>query len=336
MKNKIIYIFLSAVFLFLLSCDGAVLEPQERLNPNDNNSIVPAPNSLSINLDGDIGNRYVNIGWDVSENTENIDGWVIMRKAGSAPQNIYDGDIAAKILFGGGQEWTDNDVDSNSEYPQGYEVYYSVFTYTGKYDDTGSLEIDPDTNEFYNPHNYYFVGPVSDSVSVLGYIDLPVSDDRYISEFNNVWVDNNTINIVTDNNTNRTLAGIMFDLSSFPDGVSIAGADLILVKNDVSNDNTNVIMQISRWEEDWLSTNDFSALDGMTIFNLENVQVPYENGAKVTVDVLDTFSGWIDGSYSNFGFKLRSTDSPAVQVIMPFCASEEGDCGPKLRAYYWY
>ena len=312
------------------------MEREARLNPNDSNSLIPAVNSLSIYLDGEIGSRYVNIGWDVSGDTENIDGFLIMRKTESAPQNINDGDVVTKVNFGSGQDYNDDDVDSNSDYPQGYVVYYSVFTYTGKYDETGSLELDPDTKEIYNPQNYYFVGPVSGSLSVSAYIDLPVSDDRYMVQFDDYWIDNDIISIVTDNNDTRSIGCVLFDLTGFPADAELESAEFKLSKKDVSSSNDNVTMFISRWDDDWTSTDNYTDLNNMTYLDLEEVQVPYENGAKVSIDVTDTFSSWIDGTYDNYGFRLRSLTVPAVTVYMTFYPSEGGDSGPRLRAFYMY
>ena len=183
MRKRTVPVLIIFAMLFIIiftACDALVSPAKERINMYDSANPIPAATELSISLDGAIGNRSVSLSWNegTSSSDTNISGFIIVYKKNEAPQTIWDGQAFGKEdATGGFVSAIDNNVDVDDSYPRGYEVFYSIFTYGRKDDDSPTLEVDEDGTIRYAEY-YNFVGPVSKSVMV---------SDRKIISGDRVW-----------------------------------------------------------------------------------------------------------------------------------------------------
>jgi hypothetical protein len=120
---------------------------------------------------------------------------------------------------------------------------------------------------------------------------------------------------------------ITFDLTSVPAG-TIKQADLILIKSNSSPEGS---MQVSALTDSWLDKTTWADIDTAGLFTDDSITVTGGSRDVIKVDVTTAMRKWIDGTYSNNGLRLRTTDTT---MTFPFFSSEEGNYGPKLRVWH--
>ena len=136
MKNNFrIILIITAVFVILAitACDILIAPAKGRNNPYDVKNPVPAARNFIVTLDSsDPNGRSATATWEdgQTDGESYISGYIIIYKALSAPQTIFDGTVLAQKSFSEENSYWSGYIDEDgSDYPVGNRVYYSIFSY---------------------------------------------------------------------------------------------------------------------------------------------------------------------------------------------------------------
>jgi len=332
MKNrftKIILVLLVLLVLVIIGCDSLIAPQKARLNPYDTMNPVPAAANFVVTLNtSNPDNRTVDLSWDdgVSETTSTVEGYVVLRKTGSASESIWDGTLITRNSI---SEKTYIDT----EFTIGTRNYYSVFSYGPKTSDLAEdqkLSTDANNN-LANYENYNFTGPVTGSATPWDSIELLVFKDAYMENPPGTsWVfGSNSLLVECGTSTATKISCVTFDLTNTPDAV-IKYVQLSLTKNSPSAEGS---MAISALTDSWESVITWSpGIDTAVIFTDDAVTVTSGDADVITLDVTTAFNAWNEGTKANNGFRLRTIDGTQN---FSFNASEVNNLGPKLRVWYF-
>jgi hypothetical protein len=163
--------------------------------------------------------------------------------------------------------------------------------------------------------------------------------------------DSTVVEILPDNNygsfttfyTGSTIlnqkyrAYLQFDLSTIPTNARITDAYLILYQNSFAGAGNFIVglyQVTSDWEEGTITWNNqpISSTEleaSCTVFAVIAWRTWYNIG--------DLVQGWWDGSITNQGILLNSTDEASPTIIAVFCSSDNADTSkrPKLTINYY-
>ncbi len=344
MKNRTKIVFIISVLMILLviaACDVLVAPIKGRSNPFDTGNPVPAAANFSAELLYNEGS-FIGLSWNDGETSESnkTEGYLIIRKASEAPESIYDGEVVGRVDYGN-QTYNDY-IDGNDDYPRGCRVYYSIFSFGGKWDDMNEDERlfidykDGGGAEIGNAENYDFTGPVSASVVVTDTVTLEASSAGSI--FNPSGAQADPLEIYVDNTyITQIISFINFDLKTA--GVSnsvVTDAVLYLKTNDNSVHPTGTgsmhIQVMNReWEQqtwDYVSVSDAVYEDDIEISPPDTSQTDFNQ------DITDIVKVWASGEIINYGLRLYS-ESATMPYYRQFYSIGNGDNSPKLTVTYY-
>jgi len=269
----------------------------------------------------------------------NRDGYLIIRKSGSAPTNIHDGYLMGDF-FGPDTTTADEGIDFSPDdgsingAQAGYVNYYSIFAYWHD-GDGAQMSYDWDNNRFYNTEEYIFSGPIVTSVAVPMKAQLSILDERTIDS-SDIWTSGNLIVGVTVTTTSHACI-LEFDTSNIS-GFTIDSAELTLTNSnnfamdeDLRLDRINYDWTGNEWLADVISDTFVAESDYLT-FTLSDLN---QDTATTISDVALTSieQDWANG-VANYGFRIMAADPMMANDFMYEFNSASDAYPPALEVTY--
>ena len=337
MKLKAIILGIIAVVL-LSACYPLVSPMQTRVNPNDDQNYVPV--ATDFNAEYVSSQNEIHLSWETLNPDYDYqrNGYLVIRKTGSAPVNIFDGTPVGDPTGPddntmGDVVDTDPDNDWINGAQEGYVTYYGLFAFWREDDSGNNIYVEWNENRIYNTDGYVFSGPVVTSVGVTRTITLDVLDDRYITDAGQ-WFDNNNLALDVSGMVGVCGSVIVFDTAEL-EGATIQDAGLTLTNAVAFTGMSPVIRQIMEsWdtdtEWDWFKSDNFVDTTYNIDFTINNTA--YDDTNTFIGTPLNTMlQNWADGE-NNYGMRIY-IDSAATDFNFSFWSDNSG-AGPVLEVTY--
>ena len=157
-------------------------------------------------------------------------------------------------------------------------------------------------------------------------VTLTATDDSYVDSSTSGSNFNNNYLKVGHYYSSEYIIYVKFDLSSIPSNAVIVSAKLKLTDQSSSS----IAVDVHRvtggdWSEGSITWNNKPSYDSAVI----DSATTGNDGDVIEWDVTDVVQGWVDGSYSNYGFALTSDSDTAESFY-----SKEGGHAPELVVEY--
>ena len=343
-KRKIItiliLIFSAIVFI---ACDALITPIKARTNPNDPNTNIQPPESITVTPDDDYDATNISLIWSwSSEGESDVLGFIVIRKTGSEPESVLDGILVWMNNNISEQQFEEN-ISDNPDYPVGNTIYYAVFSYAAKGGDENMLDTDEklytdDSGYLKNTQNYDFNGPVYDSVKVFAFEDMPLLKDAYVYYDDVNFLDakeTDADNLIIT--TDATGSAVMVSCINFQHTEVPAGTwDSVHLRLRQKIDGTRGSLEVAPFNINWET-------DTVNIIKMEtSVVADYKKtlsisglgGDTCSVDVTDIFMAWRNGMNNN---GLRLYKAGELDNFFEFYSGDDGDeisNWPRLRLYY--
>lgn len=298
----------AAITMIATTCDVFLTPQNGRENPLDPDSPVPAPDGVYAEYIE--AEEMVKIYIDLPDDQKNTKGFVTIRKTGSAPTSINDGEEVSRDKWGDVEE---AGYIGDTGYKEGKLNYYGVWAY-------GEDE--------YEEH---YTGPVAGSAGVPTEIVLEVIADGYIDDTNATYFTSNSFR-VNDSAAPNTLSMIHFDVSSIQ---GLQAAFLNLYCNSLPGGGwVNVYRIIQPWSEEY-PPNSFVDVDSTSFYSMDSGTGYSQVSAVgwVSFNVTTIVEGWVIGNKPNHGMLIADDNMATLDVY--FDAKESGGNIPELVIYGW-
>jgi len=342
MKLKAI-ILLSIAAVLLSACFPLLSPMRDRINPYDESSILPLATGLTVVYDGTPGiTPLVRVSWTPVEigDGQTRHGYLLIRKAGSAPTSIFDGTLAS--IFDSMEseyvEYIDDGIDGDYDegIQGGYVYYYGLFAFYTEEEDPPAVNNTDEYGNLTDTEYYIFSGPLVASDEVPAILQLDIVLDTYIDNVNFWYDDTYDLQVGYDGSNPTKASVIQFDTDPI-DGATILGASLSLNNRDDYTGNWPTVNMII---DDWSTSTSFiditsdnwgSTTYGFT-FNVTNTTGGNYN-TDSSSELFEILQQWASGA-DNYGLRIM-IKSGAVATDEGFNSSESGvDNYPILEVTY--
>lgn len=120
---------------------------------------------------------------------------------------------------------------------------------------------------------------------------------------------------------------VRFDLSAFSGNLSVANLDLYHLYNNGYGANFGIYRNTADWDSTTVTWNNSPSYDPTPLSTL----FINDNNTDVwrSVDVTSLVSGWLDGTYDNFGLRIQRIDQ--ANPVVYFASSNREGFGPLLN-----
>ena len=297
----LLLIAVAAITMIATTCDVFLTPQNGRENPLDPDSPVPAPDGVYAEYVE--AEEMVKIYIDLPDDKKNTKGFVTIRKTGSAPTSINDGEEVSRDKWGDVEE---AGYIGDTGYKEGKLNYYGVWAY-------GEDE--------YEEH---FTGPLTTYEGVP--LVLEATDDGQIDN-----ADFAEYLINTMQTANWIYAMVKFDLADIESNMLIR-AKLKLQCTNVTNAG---IIYVNRLDLDWSESSPptlYSDVQSSYISDSSDFSLSIGSAGEYYADVTHIMREWIWYEQPNHGFLLNEDGSTAD---VQFATRESSDFSPKLYIYGW-
>lgn len=347
--NRIAFLSIIVLTALVFTCTPLITPLQPRTNPNDPENVVPVAESFTATMNWDNPDApLVSLDW-IPANPSNVDyhrdGYVIVRKTGTFPANVFDGYgvVGGDPLGPDDSNYMDprdnNDDDVIEGAFSGYTNYYGLFAFWRTEDADGNLYYDTTNQRLENTKGYVFSGPVTASVLVPRTVVLDVLEDYGVDNAN-TWWDSGQIRLVyTSDGASGVITqlGIVKFNTDSLQGVTVTWAGFVL-RNLL--DNPAQPIRVSLIDLGWNVNDPFTDLTNASFVD-PSLQTDFtlgdtaENGTSTLSDssLVEMVSAWSSGRANN-GIRLDPYSDDGTTSYTYYFYSSNSDYPPQLRVSY--
>ncbi|GAP14915.1 disaggregatase related repeat [Longilinea arvoryzae] len=137
---------------------------------------------------------------------------------------------------------------------------------------------------------------------------------------------------------NGEMRGLLrFDLSAIPAGATILSAHLYLTPTDANNGQVNMIYRLtSNWYEETATWNEPWGVPGGD-YDPASLYGDFDAGSTgcvTRVDVTNLITGWVDGTYANYGLLITAAGPRSFARYISKDDPAHPDLAPRLDVVY--